>query len=210
METSEWLSVALSLFGVASGAGISWLFFRTQLLADFGKLQNELKVVTSMQLDLAQKIDLSKEIKDGADISAIKSTVQKLDKDLNLAVKEILSDVKEQQKELANKIQYEFRTQSKTATNSVKAAFSSEVSKYISNKKDQEQLLSNLVSSFMDGMHAMGEYQRINIEKETVSSISSLEGKITESIDNVVDEVVSLKKQVTMIPSKKRSKRRNK
>ena len=201
METSEWLSVVLSIFGVACGAGISWVFFRTQLLTDFNKLQESLHTVVTMQLDLAQKIDLSKEIKDGVDLGSIKDTVQKLDRDLNSAVKEILSDVKSQQQELANKIQQEFRSQSDTATSSVKAAFSSEVSKYIANKNDQEQLLSSLVSSFMDGMHAMGEYQKINIEKETLSSISEIESKISESIDNVVEEVVSLKNQVTMLPN---------
>lgn len=202
MGTSEWLSVALSIFGVVCGTGISWIFFRTQLFTDFISFKEKLSSVVTMQLVLAQKIDLTEELKNNADITSIKNTVQKLDRDLNTAVREILTDVKEQQKELANKIQSEFRSQSETATSSVKAAFASEVSKYIANKRDQELLLSSLVSSFMDGMHAMGKYQKANIEKETLSSISDIERKISVSIDNVVNEVVSLKQQVAILPGK--------
>jgi len=160
------------------------------------RIHADIKNIQSM-MDLIEHLDSSKEI------SAIKNTVEKLDKDLNSAVREILSNVKAQQLELAKKIKSTYESQAITATNVVRDAFSSEVRKFVKDSVDREKLLTSLVDSFMEGMRVMGDYQKTNIETQTTKSINDIEEKIISSIDKVVDEVGSLKNQIIAIPSPK-------
>jgi len=252
MQFSDWLTIILSLLGIFSGAGISWMFFRTQLLADFtslheklvklnvprdvnavvnprlGEISSQLQELThkvsninitkgvglalSPKLDtvcadireLKTKIDIIEQLNNSKEIASIKNTVEKLDRDLNSAVREILSNVKAQQFELAERIQATFKSQSETATNIVRDAFSAEISKFVKNSTDKEKLLTSLVNSFMEGMRVMGDYQKKNIEIETSNSISDIEKKIANSIENVFEEVVSLKQQLVSIPKQSR------
>jgi len=194
MGQSDWLTICLSILGILVGAGISWMFYRTQMLADFSALHADVK-------DLQTKLNLVEQFNNTKEIASMKATIEKLDCNLNSAIKEILSNVKAQQYELAAKIQNEFKSQSDTATNIVRDAFSNEIGKFIKDSKDKEKLLKNLVESFMEGMRVMGEYQRINIEKETSISISDIEQKITSSIEEVLEEVLELKDKFLALPA---------
>lgn len=254
MQLSDWLTIIFAIVGIASGAAISWLFFRTQLLTDFGalrekltkidvprdvnavvnpaladirsellKLQHTIKAIDVgsnvgrtvnpklelMQVDikeLLRQVHFSQALDNGKEIASLRATVEKLDSNLNAAVKEILKDVKAQQFELAERIQKEFRSQSRTATSSVRDAFSKEIGRFVNNTQDKEALLSKLVESFMDGMRVMGEYQRQNIERETSTSIEDIERKVTRSIEDVMGEVVTLREQVIALPSSRTRK----
>ena len=42
MELSDWLTLVFSLLGVFADAGVSWMFFRTQLIADFRSQKEKL------------------------------------------------------------------------------------------------------------------------------------------------------------------------
>ncbi len=188
------------------------------MLTDFSSLREKLvelnvprdvNAVVSPQIqaihadvkDMQTKLNLMEQLNNTKEIASIRSTIEKIDSNLNSAIKDILSDVKAQQFQLAESIQKEFRTQSDTATNVVKEAFSSQLSNFIKDSGDKERLLKSLVESFMDGMRVMGEYQRKNIEKETSKSISDIEQKISNSIEEVLEEVVQLKNQIIAIPS---------
>ena len=240
MGPTDWLTVSLSLFAVLAGAGISWMFFRTQLVADFrsikevlskidvprdldatlkpriASIDSEIRMlrqgldhsvaskVASIYTDLQQlkeRIDIQQRMESRDDIASIKATVEQLDGSLGSAVREILSDVKAQQRELAERIQAEFRSQSQSATNTVRDTFATEVEKFVSDSRDREKLLASLVDSFMHGMRVMGDYQRKNIETETTASIDEIEKKISRSIDDVLEEVVELKQQIVALPS---------
>lgn len=241
MGSSDWLTISLSLVAVLAGAGISWMFFRTQLLADFRALREALArinvprdvdtavspkmstIASEVQLlrqgldhsvspkiaaiytdirELKERIDIREHIDSSKDIASIKATVEKLDGNLSSAVRDILSDVKSQQRELAERIQAEFRSQSQTATGSVRDAFAQEIAKFVGDNRDREKLLARLVESFMDGMRVMGDYQRTNIEAETAASITEIEKKISRSIEDVFDEVVELRDKVIALPSR--------
>lgn len=154
----------------------------------------DIKEIKTM-INLIEQIDNSKEI------AAIKNSVEKLDKDLNASVREILHNVKVQQLELAERIQSTYNSQAMTAGNVVRDAFSSEVSKFVKDSVDREKLLTSLVNSFMEDMRVMGDYQKKNIEAETSSSINDIELKITNSIDKVIDEVGLLRNQLVSIPN---------
>ena len=53
----------------------------------------------------------------------------------------------------------------------------------------------------MEGMRVMGDYQNKNIENQTTKSINDIEKKITNSIDDVIDEVGLLRNQIVAMPS---------
>ena len=200
MTSSDWITIVFSLIAVLIGAGVSWAFFRTQLLTDVGKLREALDQIREAQIQLKEKMDISGQLDSHDDLLAIRSTVEKLDGDLNRAVSSILSDVKEQQKLLATKIQEKFEAQSIEARQSVQDAFQAELKKFIPDPQQQEQLLNSLVRSFMAGIKTMGEYQKINIEEQSISTASTLEQQIKGSIDNVLKEVTDLKETVEQMP----------
>jgi hypothetical protein len=133
------------------------------------------------------------------DISALGITIGELHENIIMTVSTILTDVKEQQLELAKRIFNEFSAQSYSATKIVKDSFSKEICKFINDTLEQEQLLEYLVDSFMEGMRTMGEYQRINIENETLNATQQLEIRIRDSISKIINEVSELHDKVKVI-----------
>jgi hypothetical protein len=128
--------------------------------------------------------------------AALGKTIRGLHKDLTVAINTILADIRKHHGELAIRIQDEFAAQSHTATQVVQSAFAQEVCKFIADVGKQDQLLKCLVGSFMDGLRTMGEYQKLNIEKETDASATELEKRIKEAIRKVLEDVSELHDEV--------------
>ncbi|MEL6110646.1 MAG: hypothetical protein AAFU85_31960 [Planctomycetota bacterium] len=228
MTTSDWITITFSLVAVVIGAGVSFALFRTQLLTDSQSLRDSLTVIdqqtqafdrrldaeaqgqqlliTSLatiehtQSQILERMDLAKQIDDNSDLAEIRSTVERIDTRLHDAVRNIVGDVKEQQAELAAKIQRQFEHQSREATQVVREAFVAEVKKFVTDTRKQDKLVKNLVDSFMEGLRTMGQYQKTNIEGQSETSLNEIEQSISESINQVLDEVVDLKGQLIGLP----------
>ena len=90
MVLSDWLTIVFSTLGVLAGAGISWVFFRTQLLADFGSINEKLA-----EINITRDVDITVNPK-LADISAELQLVrQGLDHGVLDKLDSIYSDMKE-------------------------------------------------------------------------------------------------------------------
>ena len=204
MTPSDWLSIVLTLLSVFVGTCVSWVFFRTQLIADFASLRtlvlDKLTAIHNTELELAAKIDTAERLEKHDDLASIRETVNRIDSRLHESVGSIVTNVKEQQRELAEKIQQQFEIQSKEATRIVNASFSKEVREYISDSRKQEKLLKSLVETFMDSIRVMGDYQRKKLEEQSTLSLESIEKGITSSIGRVLKEVVELKDQLPRLP----------
>jgi hypothetical protein len=204
MSTSDWITITTALVGAMIGAVVSWVFFRTQFLADYSSLRTVLLAkfteLHSILSEVTGKIDVSKKLSEHDDLAAIRLLVGQIQAQLQLSVDSLVSDVKGQQIELARKIQDQFRFQSEKATQVVRDAFATEVRKFITDTKKQDKLVQGLVESFMDGLRTMGEFQRHKIEVQSEVSLSIIEKRITDSINQVLEEVVNLKEKLPALP----------
>lgn len=200
MTPSDWITITMTLVAVLVGCGVSWAFFRTQLVADFKQILAKLSSLESKHDVMVSKVDAIESFKDATDLVEIKKTVDNIDRSLHTSVTSIISDVRMQQQELALRIQAEFDKQTVSSVDVVAQSFKNEIGRFVEDTNKQELLLTKLVQSFMDGLKAMGDYQRVSISDQSSTSLEAIEQSIKGSIDDVLDEVVELREQVLSLP----------
>jgi uncharacterized protein YoxC len=133
-------------------------------------------------------------------VSELSESIEGLRKRVIRAVNRILDEVQEQHTELAKKIQSVFEQQSITATDTVERSFTDLLVEIIPENNNHDRLIQRLGEVFMHGMTTMGNYQQINITKQTEMSTFAIRKRITKSVEKVFHNIDEIEERITALP----------
>jgi hypothetical protein len=198
MNSSDWLTIALTLLGILIGAGISWAFFRAQQQLSFSAFEQKLSEIALGVTTLRENIKLSDHIDVARELGAVRSAVDHLDSAVGSLVGKVVGEVREQQSELLRVVQAQFDRQVAESREVLRSSVVKELGGSPS-AQDQSALVNRLMDLVTDALTAMGHYQRAAIEDQSQAILERVEERIAGAIGKVGDEVHEIREKLSAL-----------
>lgn len=207
MNSSDWLQIVLSIVGFLGGAALSFVFFRTQQVLDFNRLNESIKGLAHDISELKRDKTLETKLEDmgtkseSNELKSISTTLESIQNKLNETVIRILNDIKSEQAELRKSLQEKYEGQSKDAIRVIERALRQELDRVLPVPEKREEVIENMTRLIEQAFIQLGKYQRLNIERQSSSTLSVLEEKVIVAINEVGAKVQELQKTTETLMS---------
>jgi uncharacterized protein YoxC len=164
----------------------------TSLDKTISKYDRTIMNLTETMGGLKELTDVSRRLETLQELGAMKATIKNIDDNLGNAVKSIISEVREQQKELSETLQEKFTQQWQNALPVIESSFRKELQTHIPVSKEQDVLLEKMLGLIEQAINKTGEYQRINFEQSLSSALDEIETNVRGVVGSVTNEVQGL------------------
>jgi hypothetical protein len=126
--------------------------------------------------------------------SSMHQKLDSINSGINEAVRKILSEVSSQQQAFATDLQRQFSTHTADGMAVIRQAVAQDLSNLMVPAAQRDQLLARLLDMIQNAISQMGEFQKLNLQKQTENVVTRIEETLNESMTGVVKEVKSLQK----------------
>lgn len=169
----------------------------TSLDKTIDKYDETIQSLTLTMGGVKELTDVSKRLDTLQELNTIKATVENIDDKLSNAVKNIISEIKEQQRELSESLPEKFNQQWQNALPVIEASFRSELKTHVPASKEQDALLEKMLGLVEQAINKTGEYQKINFEQSVSSALQKIETNVKGVVGNVTGEVKNLENKLS-------------
>lgn len=131
------------------------------------------------------------------DALSLNTTIDKIGRDLDVAVKSILHEVKQQQIAFADSVQDRFKELSKESAVRLETTLRNELNAAgYGDRSDKDRIIGRFGEVMFHALNSMGQYQRESMERKAIESLESIEKEFRTAVVDIKEGVTQLRTKV--------------
>lgn len=188
LNSSDWITIIATLLAVLVGGGISWVFFRTQLLIDIRSIRELVNA-------LAARSDVKHELQQSRKLAALEKQLALIHGNVKTSVAAVEAALHKQRILLIRDIQRQLELETERARSHFDKLLEGVLARAGMDAQERCALIEGLQRAFVDSLRIVGDLDRAQ-SMALVKHDSSILNELLGTLDEARSELAELKAQV--------------